>query len=331
MMRLSFAVLFAAAVVLGGCWKSDTKAVLKADGSGTMTYESSYKLESIEAVKERMEEMRARAEENGRDPGPQMEQAETRIKDFTNGFEPAKVTADLKAKGIEVKSATPFEKDGWKGVKVEATFADINQVLDLARAQREAARAAEEEARGGGEEEGQPRRRGGMMGRMGRMGSQTDASASIPVSFKKTDAANVGQAVLIPPRQAPGGGEGGGQGGRRGGQGGGRMGADIPGMDEIRRTLRLTLPGKIVETTNCKQEGENTVILDIKGSDMQPDEDGNLPPVITNGASVRFEIPEGCKIRFEDAATPKPDIKKEGEPKEGEKPKRGGVKIGDGD
>lgn len=330
MLRAFVPVMLAASLVLGGCWKSETKAVLKADGSGTLKYDTGYKVESLEAVKARVEE---RMDQGGGGGGPGPEQFEEQLAAFTGRFEPAKVKSDLKAQGFEVKSAESYDKDGWKGVVVEASFSDINQVMSLIRAQRDAARQEAEGGGGGGGEEGGGRRRGGRgMGGMGRMGRNMDTTPVVPAAFKKTDDAAIGRMVITSPREAAAGrGAGGGRGGR-GGRGGGAGGgmSDIPGADEVRRTLSLTLPGKIVETSNCRKEDDSTVVFELKAADMQPDEDGNFRSVVQDGAWVRFEIPAECKIKFEETAPAKSsEEKKAGEGEEDKnKPKKGGLKIG---
>ncbi|MSR75831.1 MAG: hypothetical protein EXS14_10230 [Planctomycetes bacterium] len=315
--------LVAAALLAGACVKADTKTAVKTDASGTMSIELSYKLEAIESAKTRVEEMRARAEEAGRE-GPDQAQVDEQLSSFVKNFDPEKASADLKSRGFEVTKSEAFEKDGWKGVKLEGTFADINQVLAADRTKREATRAEAEAARtaaaAGGEQGGQGGRRqrgaGGMAGMMGR-NRGTDTSAPFVAQFVSTDKPGIGKAVLLAPREnrnrAGQAGQGG-QGGRggRGGQGGqGGMGG---GMEDIKRTLTISLPGKITETVNCKKVDDTTVSFDMKGMDMQPDEDGNMPNMVTQGVAVFFEIPEGCKINFEAPAAPKAAEKKEDTP-----------------
>lgn len=327
---LRWSLLLCLAMLAGtGCIRSKTEASIQNDASGTATYDSAYKLESLEAAKERMEEARARFAERGGEDG--QFNGDEQLAKFLESFDPDHITATLKAKGYEVKSAKAYEREGWKGVTVEATFKDVNDILAKARAEREAARAEREaemakaEAEGG---DGDRPRRGRGMAMRGRMNPSGANSIGMVTAFEKTSDPKVGKAVLTLPADAGRGGRGGGGGGR-GGRGGRMGGGDMPGADEQRRTLKITLPGKIVETSHCKTEGENTVILDLRQADTQPDEDGNAPAVVREGAWVRFEIPESCAIRFDDPAAAKKPTEKpaEGEA-EGEKPKRGGLRIG---
>ena len=309
MLRLSLGLL-AVALISVACVKADSKTVLKADGSGTVNMELSYKAEAVEQAKGRIEEMRARAEEAGRE-GPDQAQVDSQLANFTGAFEVEKATAELKSRGFEVTKSEAFEKDGWKGVKLEGTFADVNKVIAADRTKREAARAQAESARVAAPEGGQGGqgggRRGGMMGRMGGRGG-ADTSMPFVTQFLSTSTPNIGEAVLLAPRQNRGG-QGGQDGGRRARGGGGGGGQGGPGgmgqaMADLKRTLTITLPGKIVEAVNCKKIDDYTVSLEVKGADMQPDEDGNMPNVVTQGAKVRFEIPEGCKITFDAPKAP---------------------------
>ncbi len=317
-MSRSLVALVAIALLAGACVKADTKTAVKADGSGTVSVELSYKLEAIESAKGRAEEMRARAEEAGRE-GPDQAQMDEQLATFVGNFDPEKATAEMKSRGFDVKKAEAFEKDGWKGVKLEGSFADINQVLAADRTKREAARATAEAARTTAEAgaqggEGGRGGRGGMARMMGGRTRGTDTSAPFVAQFVTTDTPNIGRAILMAPREnrqrgGQGGNAAGGAGGRggRGGQGGqGGMGT---GMEDMKRTLTISLPGKITETVNCKKVDDNTVSFDVKGTDMQPDEDGNMPNMVTQGVSVLFEIPEGCKINFESPKAKAPEKK----------------------
>lgn len=295
--------LVAVALIAVACVKADSKTVVKADASGTVALELSYKLEAIEQAKGRVEEMRARAEESGRE-GPDQAQVDAQLATFTGAFEVEKATAELKSRGFEVTKSEAFEKDGWKGVKLEGTFADVNKVLAADRTKREAQRAEAEAARaaaGEGGQGGQGGRGRGMGMRMGG-GRGADTSAPFVTQFVTTDKPEIGEAILLAARQNRGGqGNAGGRQGRGGGQGGqgGGPGGMGQGMADMKRTMTITLPGKIVETVNCKKIDDYTVSLEVKGTDMQPDEDGNMPNIVTQGAKVRFEIPEGCKITFD--------------------------------
>lgn len=319
MIRPIFA-LVAVALLVGACVKADTKSVVKSDGSGTMSVELSYKLEAIESAKARVEEARARAEESGRE-GPDQAQVDEQLATFVKNFDPEKATADLKARGFEVKKAEAFEKDGWKGVKLEGSFADINAIISADRTKREAQRAEAEAARasrqsGAGGEGGGGRPAGGRGAGMMRMGGRggLDTSAPFVAQFVSTDSPTIGKAILLPAREnRQRGGQGGAAGGGRGGRGGGQGGPGGMGnaAAEMKRTLTISLPGKVTETINCKKVDDTTVTFDVKGTDLQPDEDGNMPNMVTQGVAVLFEIPEGCKINFESPAAKAPEKKEE--------------------
>ncbi len=314
--------LVAVALLAVACVKADSKTVVKADGSGTVSLELSYKLEAIEQAKGRVEEMRARAEESGRE-GPDQAQVDAQLATFTGAFEVEKATAELKSRGFEVTKSEAFEKDGWKGVKLEGTFADVNKVLAADRTKREAQRAEAEAARAAAGEGGQGGQGGQGGGRGARMGGRMmggrggqDTSAPFVTQFVTTDTPAIGEAILLAPRQNRGGqgNAGGGRGGRGGGQGGqGGPGGMGQGAADMKRSMTITLPGKIVEVVNCKKIDDYTVSLEVKGTDMQPDEDGNMPNIVTQGAKVRFEIPEGCKITFDAPKAPAPPAPAGGE------------------
>jgi hypothetical protein len=324
MPRPAYLVAALALLPLCGCLKSTTEARLAADGSGTVSYDTAYNLEAVAQARQRLEETRQRMEEMGRDVdlGP----AEERLESFLAGFDAGRIGESLKARGMRVTKSEAYEEGGWKGVRVTATFSDVNEVLRLARAEREARAAREREAAGAESGEGEGGRRRGGRFLVGRMASSLDTDPVPPfvVAFQATETPGLGRAVLLAPRPArpegARGGEGAGRRGGRGGMGGGAM----PGIEDYRRTLKITFPGPVADVSRCQKEGENTVVLTVRGTDLQPDEDGNVPGLVTDGAHATFRIPEGCSIRFEEpAAAKKPlpeDKKPEGE--EGQEPRR---------
>jgi hypothetical protein len=94
----------------------------------------------------------------------------------------------------------------------------------------------------------------------------------------------------------------------------------------MKMEMVFTLPGKILDVKGAKKEGDNGIKFAFSGSEI------NLDGLKTmfgfkNGISATFEIPEDCKIKFEDkkaAGDKAQDAKEEEEPKE----KKGGLKIG---
>jgi hypothetical protein len=96
--------------------------------------------------------------------------------------------------------------------------------------------------------------------------------------------------------------------------------------DQMKMEMVFTLPGKILDLKGAKKEGDNGLKFAFSGSDINLDGMSTLFGM-KNGVSATFQIPEDCKIKFEDKKAPGDKVQddaKEEEPKE----KKGGLKIG---
>jgi hypothetical protein len=325
---LIFGLCIALVVGVPGCLKTKTETSIKSDGTGTVTFDCSYKQEAIEAMRERIDEMAERIDERGGDLS-RVEQQEKRIDEFVGSFSEAKTAEKFKKLGLTVISTKASEKDGWKGMTVKAKFDDVNQVVALHRAARDERRAAA--TRGEGERRGE---RGGRRGRRGFGRGLGGAENSIIFiqAFEPTDDPAIGKAILVPARPQREGrdGEGGRRGrGGRGGRGGDRgdMASEF-GLDEMKMTTTITLPGKIVSVVGCKKQGDNQVVFEQAAPALGGAVSDEDRAARAKGAHVTFQIPQGCKIKF---AKPKPaGEKKDKDSPAKEKKRKGGLGL-DGD
>lgn len=299
-----FALLLLVAVVgLTGCVKMTTQADLKNDASGTVTFNFGVKTEAIETIKGFMES--AADQGAGEEQIEQAQEAFDKIDEF---FDEKKVAETMKEMGIDVKSATKSEKDGWKSMAVVGGIKDINAWLAKAAKQQQKELEKAE------------------------IDIPLDPSKLMP-AFYKTDKQGVGKVVLIPALAD-------------------LFGGELPfdpeeldelgdeeldmiesqldmmktmlSVDEMKMEMILNLPGKILETTGCKKSGDNGIKFAFAGNSINLDGVKNLFG-FKNGISATFEIPEGCKLQFKDAAA-----KEGGEKKEDKDEKKGGLKIGGG-
>jgi len=303
-----FAILLLAAVVgLTGCVKMTVKTDVKNDASGVMTMDYGVKTEALETIKGFMES----AADQGAG-GEEIEQAQEAFDQIDELFDDKKMAETMKEMGIEVKSATKAEKDGWKTMAVVGGVKDINVWL------AKAAKKQQDE-----------------LDEMG-MDIPIDPTKAMP-TFYKTDKQGVGKVVLIPALADLFGGE---------------MPFDLEeleelgdeeldmiesqldmmktmlSVDDMKAEMILNLPGKILSTTGCKKSGDNGVKFTFAGGDINLDGMKNLFG-FKNGVSATFEIPEGCKIQFKDA-TAKKGEQKTGAGEQKAEEKKGGLKIGGG-
>jgi hypothetical protein len=100
-------------------------------------------------------------------------------------------------------------------------------------------------------------------------------------------------------------------------------------LDEMKMEMKIKLPGKIVSTKGCKQEGDDTMIFTMKGSDLGLD---GLKGMfgMKDGVFAQFQFdPKEMKITLADepkATDSKPAAKEEAKPakKDDEEKKKGG-------
>jgi hypothetical protein len=302
MKRLLVLSLVGALSLTGGCVKMTNKATINNDASGTVSMNFALNTQAIEQLKSMMEGV---GDMGG---GGQIDEANEALDTLEAMFDEKKFTEKLKGVGLEITSAKRGDKDGWKTMDVEGKFSDINVWIE------KSAKDAGKEA----EKFGMP---------MGK-----DFGTMTP-KFYKTDRPNVGEIVLIPAMDT--------------------MMQDMPMdlemieemgdeerdmiegqmdrmktmffADQMKMEMVFTLPGKILDVKGAKKEGDNGIKFAFSGSEI------NLDGLKTmfgfkNGISATFEIPEDCKIKFQDKKAP--DAEKAQEPKEEPKEKKGGLKIG---
>ena len=317
-----------AALLLGvpGCLKTNTKTVVNKDGTGTVAYDLSYKTDAIASLRERIDEMAERIDEQGGDLS-RIEAQEEQLEKFVGSFSEAKVVQELKKRGFTVLSTKAIDKDGWKGLIVKAKFDDVNSVVALHA-------SALQERTAGARRGGEGQRRGGRRGRgmgMRRMG-RGDSSVMFIQGFETTSDPKIGKAILIParPPRPDQGGDGEGRGRRRGGRGGGRMDelrSDLS-LDEMKMTTTITLPGPIVEVVGCKKKDANQIVFDRGAAGMgQPSDEDRAARA--KGVYATFRIPDGCKSKFHAPAS-KTKKKDNDSPADKKKKKKGGLGV-DGD
>ena len=300
-------LLLVAVVGLSGCVKVTSKLDVKNDASAGMTLNFGVKSEAIETIKGFMES----AADSGAGEG-QIEQAQEAFDEIESMFDEKKMAAKLTEAGVNVKSATSTEKDGWKNMAVVGELKDINAWLAKMRKQSE---------------------KGAQDSDLELPFDPANISEMLP-NFYKTDKQGVGRAVLIPALAELFDGE---------------LPIDpedldelgdeeldmiesqidmmktMLSLDEMKMEMIVNLPGKILSTKGCKKSGDNGIKFRLSGDSLSLDGMKNLFG-LKDGISATFEIPEGCKIQFKDAEST------EGGEAEKEKKteKKGGLKIGGG-
>jgi len=302
---IPFVLALAAAIAFSACTKMSHKATVNADNTGSLVMKMSYKTEAIENLKSLASQM------GGGEDGGEMDE---NLKKLDEAFDEKKISEKLKKQGLEVKSTKAVEKDGWKGVEVEADIKDVNAWVEAAGKESEKSKDDDHS--------------------MGPM-SMPGGNMNFAPKFYKTDTAGVGEIVLIPPMNEAM-------------EGMGNM-PDLDEMDEDQRAMveammdnikaqlsvdemlvemTIKLPGAVAAVKGCKKVDDHTVLWTMKGADMTLDGVKTMFGM-KDGVSATFQIPEGCKINFADppkkAAKPAEEKKDETEPKE----KKGGLKIGD--
>lgn len=309
---IALSALLALVVGLQGCIKLNGSSVVKNDASGTMNFQVSVRSDTISEIKEQAASF-----------GVESDEMDTAFKEMEAFLDEKKLAEEFKKSGLTVDSATSKEKDGWKTIDIKASFKDINAWIVKSRA---ASKAKLEESG---------------LGEMGDLPFDQLSGMGTP-NFFKTDKPGVGQCVLIPsikdlfssmdmnPLEALE-----------------ELGEEeleqietaldmIGGMfhlNEMNLAMSLKLPGKVLSTTGCKKSGENGIAFSMKGSEITVDRLQSMFGFM-NGVSCTFEIPEGCKIKFEDkkSSGSKAKSSDQAEEKKTEKKgeKKGALKIGGG-
>jgi hypothetical protein len=296
MKKLALISILAAAVALPGCFKVSSDSVVNNDGSATMKLSMAVKSDVIAKMKEQIDQ----AIEMLGDDHPELAKAKDGIDKLEGSFDEKKAAAEWKKMGLEVSKSTGTDKDGWKGFEIEGSTKNVGEYV---KKHADARKAATEAA----ENQGMP-----------------DASAfALPrlPKFYKTDQPNVAKVVMVARDRSA----------RES-----KMG-DLENMDDqmkeqvemgleqareqmslndMKIEMKIKLPGKILSVNNCKQEGDQTLVLNILGSSMNADSVSKFG----QQASATFQIdPKEFKIPLEDE--PKGDSRPASR-KEAEKPKK---------
>ncbi len=304
-MRQFCAVLLCSILATGltGCLKAKMTMNVKNDATGAMTMGMTMKTEALESLKGMMESM-------GDMGGAEMEQAEEAFDEMEQMFDEKKVAQMFKDQGMDVTKATKVDEDGWKGFELEASMKDVNVYIQKAAAEQKK--------------------------QVESMDVPFSPDVPLTPTFYKTSDPKVGQLVLLAPIAE-------------------LLGDDIPidleeledlgdeeleamemyldtfksmlSVDEMKFEFVINLPGKVQETKGCKKSGENGMKVSFSGGDISAD---NLVDMMgfKDGISCTFEIPEDCKIVFQDRkAKGKSNSNSEATPDKA-KEKKGGLKIG---
>lgn len=307
MKKLSLVLPLAAALLCSSCVKSTKESAFKADNTATVKMSMGYKLDAVEAVKGFIEQQMGGEEDGEEGPGAKIDEGLAKI------FNEKKIAEDMKKSGVELSKSTMTEKDGYKTVELEGVVKDVNAwVKKAAELEKEAEAMGESMGEDGPDLEKLP----------------IFQSLMMAPKFYKTDKPDVAKVVVIP-----------------------SLGDKMPegafdqleemdddqreqvetfmnmirgmiSLDEMRVEMKTKLPGKILSTKGCKQEGEDTMVFSMKGADIGLDGVKNLFG-LKDGVYCTFQFnPQEMKIVLEDEPKPtdsKPAEKKKEEPKPAKK------------
>ena len=293
----------------GGCVRTETSSTVMNDGTGSISMKMTYKVEAIEMMRAQIEMAIDQL-----DGGEEAQGALDQLDQLDNMFDAKKIAAKLKEQGLEVTKAELVEKEGWKGMEIQATFSDVNAWIAKAQKAAEASKKDSDSP----------------------LSIMNGEQPLLIQGFYKTADPAIGQVVLLkkPDLSKMSAGPLGGLDELEDMDDQMRemmemqfdMMKSMFSVDQMTQSMKVTVPGPIVETVGCKKDGENAIVFKMSGADMTVD---NLQNAfgLKEGVSATFRIPEGCKIQFQDP--PKKDEQKP--PAEGEEKdtKKGGVKIGE--
>jgi hypothetical protein len=304
MKKLAFASLILAAFVGSGCIKTAADSTVNNDGTASVKMKFSYKKEVIENLKSMIE-----AQMGGEDGDAEGGEAAEGFKKFEAGFDDKKVAEEWKKLGLEVAKSATTDKDGWKGVEIEGSVKNISEYnRKHADAMKKIASEAEDNP----------------MNAMSQMDPGKLALPGLP-RFYKTAQPNVAKIVMNST-------ETGAQNDKMAQFE--EMGDEereqfemaldqmrgMFGLDDMKIEMRIKLPGKILSVSNAKQDGPNTLVFELLGSNFNVDTMANMAK--TKGqisATLEFD-PKEFKIPLEDE--PKAADSKPAKPADAAKPKK---------
>jgi hypothetical protein len=305
MKNLALVALLLVAFVATGCIKTSSDSVISNDGAATVKMSVGYKKEVIANLKAMVEAQMGDDEES--------KDAEEGFAKFESGFDDKRVAEEWKKLGLEVAKSSTTDKDGWKKIEIEGS---VKNVSEYNRKHADAMKKLMSDAEGG------------PMDALNAMDPSKLGLPSLP-RFYKTDQPNVAKVVLNSSDM-------------------GSQNAHMPeiedmsdedreqfemvldqmrglmGLDDLRVELKVKLPGKVLSVSNAKQEGENTIVFEMLGTNFSLD-------TITNLAKTKGQItatlqidPKEFKIPLEDEpkAESKPAKAKEAKPKKDEEEKK---------
>jgi hypothetical protein len=278
MRKLVLIPILAVAVVTGGCFKLSSESTINNDGSMAVKLAMTHKAEILEMIKAQIDQ----AIEMVGEDNPQITKARDQFAKIGAAFDEKNAAAEWKKLGLEVSKSSSTDKDGWKGFEIEGSAKNVAEYNKKQEASRKAAESRASDPMSGG----------------------PDPSAfSVPrmPRFYKTDQPNVAKVVLAwrdPSKQDAmfeqekldddqkekl------------------EMGLDqartMMDLDSLKIEMKYKLPGKILSVSNCKQEGDHTLVFSLLGTGLTADSMPQLMKLPT--ATIQID-PKEFKIPLED-------------------------------
>jgi len=270
--------ILAAALVASGCFKLASESTVNNDGSVAVKLSMAHKTEVFEAIKAQIDQ----AIEMVGEDNPQIAKAKEQIDKLISAFDEKAAVAEWKKLGLEVAKSSSTDKDGWKGFDIEGSAKNIAEYNKKHEASRKA-----NESRSSGP-----------------MGGGPDPSAfSVPrmPKFYKTDQPNVAKVLLAwrePSKQdAMFEQEKLDDDAKEKIEGGIDQARAMMDLDSLKIEMKVKLPGKILSVSNCKQEGDNTLVFSLLGTGLSAD---SMPQIMKLPSATLQIDPKEFKIPLED-------------------------------
>jgi hypothetical protein len=216
------------------------------------------------------------AEDMGGADNPQVAQFREIVDKFEAAFDEKQAAAEWKKRGLEVAKSSSSDKDGWKGFQIEGS---AKSIAEYNKAQAESRKSAK--------------------GPMGGVDAATFVTPRFP-KFYKTDKPNVAKVVFAWRDQST----------REARTDRLELSDDEKenvemaleqgraqfAFDDLKIEMRVRLPGKILTSANCKQDGDQLVVQ-MLGSEMSADSVGKMR--LSPTATIEFD-PKEFKIPLEE-------------------------------
>lgn len=289
MNKFALCALASALLLLPGCIRSKVELTVNGDNTATIKNATSVKTEAIEAIKGFIEASGAEGGDG--------------ISNIQDMADEKKMVREMKETGIEITSSKAISEGGWKGAQVEGKIADVNEWVKKSAAKAKEKAEDSDTGLAGGMDRLSPRFFKTDKEGVGRIRIMQANFSGMPAEMDLDEVDDETREAIQSQIDV--------------------MGAMF-GLQEMSMEMIVTLPGKVIETKGCKKAGENKVSFAMKGTDMNVDGMKTMFG-LKDGVSATFEIPEGCKIRFEDPAV-KPEPKPAKDEAAEEKGK-GGLRI----